>query len=231
MAAAPLHLNSKSLINSRKINEAEVTQNTAASETPSTLAAPTMRLLIYILISAITQNALGQFRADTIISKRALDSLQFALFQQKETINQMQWACQMKVNVKRVDSLKIRQDSVVVNHLSGEGKIIKQEILSYDTKGCLSLSDKRYFNNKGNVAYAESWKFSCEKPPKVNDDEFFFSGLRVGYQRMKYDEQGRIVLRVFWHSTPMTRRITYSYDSAGKQNQNRERIAEYEFWN
>lgn len=37
MAASELHLDDKTLINIEKVNEAEVTQNTATSQTPSTL--------------------------------------------------------------------------------------------------------------------------------------------------------------------------------------------------
>lgn len=189
-----------------------------------------MRLFLLILVIAITQTCIGQFRSDTVISKRTLDSLQFTIFQQGETINRMQWAYETKLNVKKVDSMKFRQDSVKVNHLSKEGKIIKQEVLSYDKDGCIHYSEESYFNDEGKVAYAERWKFTC-KQTATSEDEKFFSGMRIHYERMQYDKQGRISERVFWHSTPFTRRILYTYDADGKQHITTERITEHEFWN
>jgi hypothetical protein len=189
-----------------------------------------MRLFLFILIIAITQTSIGQFRSDTVISKRTLDSLQFTIFQERETINRMQWAYEIKVNVKKVDTLKIRQDSVVVNHLNKEGRLVKQEVLSYDKDGCIKYSEESYFSDKGKVAYAERWMFTCKLTAK-SDDEKSFSGMRIHYERMKYDEQGRISEHVFWHSTPLTRRILYTYDANGKQHPTIKRITEYEFWN
>lgn len=189
-----------------------------------------MRFFLLVLTIAITQTCIAQFRSDTAISKRALDSLQFTIFQQKETINRMHWAYEIKVNVKKVDTLRFRRDSVVVNHLSREGKIIKQEVLSYDRNLCIQYSEESYFNDKGQVAYAERWKFTCNKGVE-GENESFFSGMRIHYERLTYDQQGRISERVFWHSTPLTRRILYTYDASGKQHLNRERITEHEFWN
>jgi len=159
-----------------------------------------MKFFSLVVTIASTPTCIGQFSSDTVISKRVLDSLKYILFQQKETINRMHWKYEIKVNVKKVDTLRIRRDSVVVNHLGRNGKIIKQEVFSYDKNGCTQYAEESFFNNKEQVAYAERWKFTCDQTLK-NDDEKSFAGMRVHYERRQYDERGRISKRILpFHS-------------------------------
>lgn len=197
-----------------------------------TLASTSMRLWLIVLLTLTTKTVFAQvmirLNGDTTIPIKLLDSLQAVTFLQKEKNNQMYWTYELKLRVKKVDTLSARPDSVVVNHSTPDGRVVKQQVLHYDNKSCLSWSEEKFFNEKGLLAYRETFRHWCGP---MKEDEVFIERIRTHFERREYGPQGRIVKWVYWYSISRIMRITYTYDASGKQSKHWEKIQVHEFWN
>ncbi|MBX2925163.1 MAG: hypothetical protein KF746_23380 [Chitinophagaceae bacterium] len=159
-----------------------------------------MKTLLLISSLLFAQIALGQHSKDTTISKWTLDSLRSELWQKSGTINRMRWTYQLKVNTSKVDTIFIRQDSIVINRWTKDNRQLYQESInlrkvSFKKEYCKGLIVKRFFN----------------------DDE----RLRQ-IERVIYDKAGQKIKRLTYeyqsYRPEIAYQITYSYEN-GKENQ------------
>ena len=97
-------------------------------------------------------------------------------------------------------------------------------------RGCMTDSVVTHFNIKGQTVYSEWWTITCDNPDTIDNELVIFKYKR-SYYRYEYDKEGRIIRYVLHLSTPLTRRILFSYDTNGNKTQSVERINEYDFWN
>lgn len=198
-----------------------------------------MKTLLFITSLVFGQFVFGQYSKDTTISKWTLDSLKSELWHKSETINRMTWAYKRKGNIAKVDTIFIRQDSLVINHWTKENKLIYQESINlrevpFKKDYCKGLIVKRFFNSDEMPVFNEYWDGLCyDETEKVEDIKNFDSKLRQ-IERIIYSKTGQILKRLTFEYQRYGRQavyeFTYDYDN-GKETQTIKNIDKYSFWN
>lgn len=117
---------------------------------PKTVAPNEMKTLLLLSSLLFGEIVFGQLSKDTTISRWTLDSLQSEVWHKSATLSRMKWAYQRKENLLKMDSIFIRQDSIVINHWSKENKLLYQESInlrkgSFKSGYCKGLIVKRFF--------------------------------------------------------------------------------------
>ena len=184
------------------------------------------------------QVVLGQYSKDTTISKWTLDSLKSVLWQKSETINRMTWAYQLKVNSIRVDTVFIRQDSMVINHWTKDNKQLLQESInlrkvSFKKDYCKGLIVKRFFNSEQRPVYIEYWDgLFYDETEKEGDVKYFDSKLRM-IERVIYDKIGQKIRRLTFEYQSYRKEAVYEFTyihGNEKESQTIKQIDKYSFW-
>lgn len=189
-----------------------------------------MRTFLSMLSILLTTFTFGQNPKDTLISKHYLDSLHPELHNKETTKNGMSFRYPQKANLQRIDTTQF-QDSIIVTHLSQEGKVLRLEKFLLNTRGCKTHQTDQYFDKQDRLIYVEYWSLACLDKEHNDPDIKQFTGIKTKYERLEYDNENRIKLRIFHDINIGTRRITYVYDNSGKQSFELKRIQEHEFWN
>jgi|GEM_PF-2945271 hypothetical protein len=204
-----------------------------------TLAANAMKTLLFISSFLFGQVVSGQYSKDTTISKWTLDSLKSELWQKSETINRMTWAYQLKGSITKVDTVFVRQDSMVINHMTKENKILYQESInlrkvSFKKDYCKGLIIKRFFDTNERPVFNEYWDGLCyDETEKDEDVKYFDSKLRQ-IERVFYNKTGQIIKRLTFEYQSYGRQAVYQFTSDydnGKQKQTITKLDKYCFWN
>lgn len=197
-----------------------------------------MKTLLLISCFLLGQVALGQNSKDTTISKWTLDSLRSELWQKSETINRMRWAYQLKVKTHKVDTIFIRQDSIVINRWTTDNRKLYQESInlrsvSFKKEYCKGLIVRRFFNEDERAIYIEYWDGLCYDENEKSEDEIYFDERLRQIQRVIFDKSGQITKRLTYeyqsHRPETAYQITYSYEN-GKEHQTVKKIDKYSFW-
>lgn len=197
-----------------------------------------MKTLLLITSFLFGQFAFGQTSKDTIISKWTLDSLRSELWQKSGTINRMRWSYQLKVNTSKIDTVFIRQDSIVINRWTKNNTQLYQESInlrkvSFKKEYCKGLIVRRYFDENEKVIYIEYWDGLCYDETKKDEDEKYFDERLRQIERIIYDKAGQKLKRLTYeyqsYRPETAYQITYSYDN-GKENQTVKKIDKYSFW-
>jgi hypothetical protein len=189
-----------------------VTQTTATSQSPSTLAVTVMRPFLIIGLFVLSQWAAAQSYCDTIVKHVALDKLKRAVI----------------TNTARVDSTE-NKDSLTITYFSKANEILEQEIHHFRGKGCTYNKSTTYFNNKNLPEFIEHFEQPCLTEDERKDEDLF-EKLIYWYERFEYDSHNRVAVKVRWYPTVKTRRFEYIYDNDGKRTEQSRRIKEDQFW-
>ena len=197
-----------------------------------------MKTLLLISSFLFGQVVFGQYTKDTTISNWTLDSLKSELWQKSETINRMKWAYQRKGNAIKIDTTFIRQDSIVINHWTKHNKQLYQESInlrkvSFKQEYCKGLIVKRFFNDEQRPVFIEYWDGLCyDETEKEEDVKYFDSKLRK-IERVIYDKAGQKTKRLTYeyqsYGRQAVNQFTYIYDN-GMEKQSMKIMDKYSFW-
>ncbi len=197
-----------------------------------------MKTLLLISSFLFGQVAFGQHSKDTTISKWTLDSLRSQHWQKAGTINNMRWSYQLKVNTSKIDTIFIRQDSIVINRWTKDNRQLYQESInlrkvSFKKDYCKDLIVRRFFNENERVVYIEYWDGLCYDETKKDEDEIYFEERLRQIERVIYNKAGQKIKRLTYeyqsYRPDTAYQITYLNDN-GKENQTVKRIDKYNFW-
>jgi hypothetical protein len=143
----------------------------------------------------------------------------------------MGYRYRLATDLSKIDTTVHKQDSIVITHLSRDGKAIRQEVFRLNDKGCKTYHTDRYFDKDGRLAYIEYWDLACIEREQKGPETKLFTGLMQKYERLQYDDDNRLIIRIFYDNHVGARRIIYSYSKTGNSTLKMKRIKEYEFWN
>ena len=176
---------------------------------------------------------------ETVMKNLAFTYYQAGKFKECiETINRMKWAYQLKVNRDKVDTIFVRQDSIVINYWTREDKQLYQESInfrkvSFKKDPCKGLIVKRFFNDKEKPIYIEYWDGLCYDETEKEEDVKYYDARLTKIERVVYDKTGQITCKLLYeyqsYRPEQAYQITYWIDN-GKQNQAVRKIDKYDFW-
>ena len=180
-----------------------------------------MKLYILTISLILGHGVLAQVPKDSSESS-SWDSLFFMHKQTKKFYNDI-----LSKEYLKSDTL-ITKDSLVITMISKTGFHLQKIVNSLDQMGCEKHIKHTYFNQLGLPAYIENYSKKCPKriTKSIYDKEF----IHVYYERIEYDKDRRIVLRVFNISTPKTIKEIYFTDKFGNRQLKRQVINETDFW-
>lgn len=185
--------------------------------------------ILFVLIAQLLtrQIVFGQTISDTCLTANQLYNLKYKIYYQSE-INYIQsLQIRMLTELKRVDTLSYTKDSIVLNYISKTDSVLRT-VKKYYNGDCLRDSLVIHFNKYGLTQYRENWAKSCNTDTTDKDIKAFT--YKNSYSRYEYDKLRRITKYVFHISTPMTRRIIFTYDTEGRRTQQTIKISDTEFW-
>jgi len=125
----------------------------------------------------------------------------------------------------KIDTTYKSKDSVAVVFTSRSGPTLKIEEKIYQA-GCLHDSIVTHYNEKNLKEFEEYWTYFCGQ--QTSDENILC--YRSNYSRWEYDSLGRVIKYVFHLSTPLTRRLLFSYQPNGSVISKTEHITDAEFW-
>jgi hypothetical protein len=164
-----------------------------------------MRLFLLLILTLFGQSSFAQWKQDTTISKKMLDSLYQELARYKDANKQTYFNGLVTTYTVRVDSIfSIAKDTLTIfNYTRTNRPLLKQEI-RFDKTGCKRRQYDTYFDTTGRRQYEEQWHMSCNPESSITGFlqyryryHYDRSGNEIGMTMESYDGAGHRVQR-FW---------------------------------
>ena len=176
----------------------------------------TISFLLATLISS------GQFKSDTTVTIKYIDSLKRQLADLKERNNFLYWGYREKVYVSKIDTVFIRLDSSIITFSLKDGSPLKRQFNIFDKNYDLVRYTIHYYNSKRQIKYIEDWQ-------SMKDDDF--DGRLSSSERIEYDSLGRPSLSLkYLQSARRTIRKAFFYDQNGMIQTKTDVIKSYALW-
>ena len=187
-----------------------------------------MKSSILILLIFLGQISTAQWRQDTTISKKMLDSLNHELFRYKNAAKESFLNQVVKTNTIKVDSVysKNKDTLTIINYSKFNSPLRKKEII-FDNPKCKRFLIDTYYDTTGKMVYEEQWKLGCNS----EDDVIGFLKNRTRYHYDNYGSEIGLTTE-FWNGGGhRVRRFNYTKDIEGKKIWGERYILnEYAFW-
>lgn len=182
-----------------------------------------MKLLLmtisFLLASLISS---GQFKNDTTITIKYIDSLKKELANLKERNNFLYWSYREKVDVSKIDTVFIRLDSSIITFTLKDESPLKRQFNIFDKNKNLVRYTIYYYNNKQQIKFIEDWQ-------AIKDD--YFDVRLTSSERIEYDSLGRPSLSLkYLQSARRTIRKAFFYDQNGMMQTKSDIIKSYAMW-
>lgn len=176
----------------------------------------------------ITTISFAQNANDTCLTRQQWIDLKHQISQLKESNRERFYKIKLLTELSSIDTIAQTSDSLVLKYTGKDKKVLKKEKQIF-RKGCITDSIVTHYNKTELVEYIESWKTTCDSPDTIDNDIAIFKYMQ-SRSRYEYDKEGRVSKYVFRISTPLSRRILFSYDAYGKRSEVVVKISEDEFW-
>ena len=187
-----------------------------------------MKLPVIILLVLSGYISYGQNRSDTCLTALQFHDLKYRIYLLAENNARQQFQIRLLTDLHRIDTVYNSADSLVIKYFDKADQLIRIQ-KKYLRNGCTRDSLVIHYNKGELLSYAENWSSGlCDADTTGKENIYFVS--RNNYSRYEYDSAKRVTKYVFHISTPMTRRIVYSYDREGKRSSKSIAIREEEFW-
>ena len=193
-----------------------------------TLAASVMRQSIFFILFFIGHVSFAQWRQDTTISKKTLDSLHQELVRYKDAAKQSYFKQIISRNTAIVDSLfSVSKDTLTITNYSKEKMPLRKQEFHFDKTGCKSMLVDTYFDSTGNKLYLEQWKMGCNWENNITGFlqyryryHYDPNGKEIGMTSESYDGGGHRV-----------RHFEYNIDVNGKKTVTKNiKLSIHSFW-
>lgn len=187
-----------------------------------------MKHLVTILIILLSRLSHGQKTSDTCLTDRQFHDLKYRISYLVEKNKTRQFQIHLLTGLNRIDTVHKSEDSLIIKYFNKSEKLIRkqQKLLK---NGCTKDSLLIHYNKDELEEYIENWSSNlCDAD--TTDKETMYFIYKNAYSRFEYDSLKRVTKYVFHISTPMTRRILYTYDKAGEKSSKTIAIRDEEFW-
>lgn len=169
-------------------------------------------ILLFVHLSIFGQGSKGQYGPWDILFARNENEIK-----RYEDVLQKQ--------LHHIDTVQTK-NSIVITYFSANKKQLQKVENILDSNKCIVGILREYYNAAGLLEYRTAGNKCC---PQANQDEECFERVSE-YERLGYDDLGRVVVRVWHVSTPGTYKETYTYAQDGTRQTKREKISETSFW-
>jgi hypothetical protein len=187
-----------------------------------------MRQSLIIILILFGQVCHAQWKQDTTISKRMLDSLHQELARFKDAAKQTYFNHIIISNTARVDSIYTKDNTTltITNYSLTKTPLRIQEI-HFDKTGCKSLLNDTYFDTSGLKRYEEQWKMGCNWENNITG----FLQYRYRYHYDKSHKEIGMTTESFDGGGHRVRYFEYTIDQNGKKNIIKNvKLFEHSFW-
>ena|SRR5579875_3755587 len=187
-----------------------------------------MRHFLILILTLVGQNSFAQWKQDTTISKKTLDSLYQELVRYKDANKQTYFNGLVARYTATVDSIySTRKDTLTVFYYTKTSHpLLKQEI-HFDKTGCKGWQYDTYFDTSGRKQYEEQWHMGC------NQESDFAGFLQYRY-RYHYDSTGKetgVTMESYDGAGHRVQKFEYAIDGSGKKVWGkRVKLNEHAFW-
>lgn len=199
-----------------------------------------MKYFATIIFLFFIHFAVCQEQTDTLIPKSEIENLKQKIHELKQANKKLEYDNYFSLNFYKTDTVSKRKDSIVINFLTKEGKLLRQETNLYHYSKNLGVktdSSVRSYNDKGLMEFIEGWECTGTRfdTPELGMEELFYvspHGEKPSYSgRIVYNDKGDPITTVSIFFIGVFRRTKYFYD----QNEILiksiiEEIKPYEFW-
>ncbi|SDD47407.1 hypothetical protein SAMN04487894_109160 [Niabella drilacis] len=169
-----------------------------------------------ILLKTIA--CLSQSKPDPDNRKTDIGGLYQMIEHLRDQNNMLNYQLRLATELGEENVVHKSKDSSVTLFFDNKGHLIKKQKLLYRNNTTVE-SSLFFFNKNGKPEYIENWHrtYYLMDNNRKPDTVFVFS--RQGRSRSEYDTMGRITKHVVYLPTPLIKKLSFKYDSAGKKSQ------------
>lgn len=192
------------------------------------LGASVMRHFLILILVFGVQASIAQWKLDTTISKRTLDSLHHELARHKDASKRTYFRQIVAHNSMKVDSFfTINNDTLTIINYSKTNKPLRTQEIHFDKAGCKSLLIEMLFDTTGLRIYQEQWKLGCD----WENDITGFLQYRYRYHYDQSKNEIGMTTESFDGGGHRVRYFEYKIDTNGKKSITKSlKLSEYSFW-
>lgn len=173
-----------------------------------------MKTCLSVLLILIAHCSTAQYKQDTTISKKALDSVLQQLASYKDGIKQRNLSSFISEKTFSIDTLySAGKDTLTISNRDKNKRLLMTQVFYTDKAGCKTWLHHSFYDTTTRLMYQEHWKLGC-------DTEKDITGFLQNRTRFHYDSLGHEtgMTQEFWDCRGHTvRKYNYSIDVYGKK--------------
>jgi hypothetical protein len=187
-----------------------------------------MRSSLIVILILLGNFCHAQWRQDTTISKKTLDSLQNELVRYKDASHYSYFNKIILNHTATVDSVySVYKDTLIVTNYSKANTPLRKQETHFDKEGCKRWQIDTYNDTTGRKLYEERWNMGCNWENNI-------SGFLQYRYRYHYDSTGketRMTMESYDGGGHRVQRFYYTIDITGnKVVGKRVKLSKYAFW-